>query len=1020
MRFPSVSVLCVLAGLLFSQPRAAGVPVFGDQSDYLVHTWETEDGMPENSATAFAQTADGYLWFGSFGGLVRFDGVEFTKFGVQEVPELKSDGVVNLLQDARGRLWVSTYKGLAVREGGRWRSVGPAEGWTGDYARSFTARPDGEVLITTFKGGVFASSGDRLTELPPPPGVTGEGCVGAVDEEGAWWVVRNGFVGRLEGDRWVEKVPAAEQDLHDMGCGPARGGGFWLLLGKELRLMQRGTVARRIALTELPTSFWSLSEDSRGNVWIATHDFGICRVTPEGTLLRWCEATGGADHGRAVFEDREGNLWLGTSGEGLTRLTERRFRVLNPAGSKRGAQVTSISPRAAGGVWAGTYGLGTFALQADGTSTRTEYTATRGLTYIESLLEDRTGTLWLGMMDGGLFEVKQDNPQALPDTLTGGRNPRVLLADTQGRLWVGGLQALTVLENGTWRAAAEAYGLPAGSVRQLAQEAGGAMWAALPQGVFRQDGAGQFVEVRENGAPLPGITALYGEPGGAVWLASGERGLLRWEAGKLEAVPGFPGSSVSAIIGDAAGDLWLAAGRRLVRYHRTPPQGGMFHVFNAHDGVPAAQFATSRQPACARDAAGRLWFASSKGAVIADPAALRLNERPPPVHLLRMAWREPDDSLEERSIPPAAPVTLPPGSRRLEIHYTALSFTAPEKMQFKVKLDGADRDWRDAGPRRVAEYFDLAPGDYTFRVRAANNDGVWNETGAALAFTVQPHYWQTVWFRTGGVLLLLAAGGGFVWWLLRFRHARMEEKLALQQQRGELAHLGRVASLSELSGSLAHELNQPLAAILSNAQAAQRFLDQEPPDLAEVRDILTDIVAEDRRAGEVIRRMRGMLKKGETVLEPLALPALAEEIIGMIHSDLVARNVEVETEFAAALPPVHGDRIQLQQVILNLLINACDAMADTPVPGRRLRVATTVEQGRVVLTVHDRGHGLTAGAEEKIFEPFYTTKSGGLGMGLAICRSIVTAHGGRLTAQNHPDGGALLRMELPPHQAAPP
>jgi len=269
------------------------------------------------------------------------------------------------------------------------------------------------------------------------------------------------------------------------------------------------------------------------------------------------------------------------------------------------------------------------------------------------------------------------------------------------------------------------------------------------------------------------------------------------------------------------------------------------------------------------------------------------------------------------------------------------------------------------------------------------------------------------------VLTLLALGGGLAWWLMRFRHARMEEKLALQQQRGELAHLGRVASMSELSGSLAHELNQPLTAILSNAQAAQRFMAEDPPDLAEVRDILTDIVQEDRRAGEVIRRMRGMLKKGETVLEVLQLDALAEEVLAMIRSDIVARNVSVTTELQPGLPPVHGDRIQFQQVILNLIVNACDAMTDTPDADRVLTVTASAAEGVVALTVRDRGHGLEAGAEERIFAPFYTTKTGGLGMGLAICRSILTAHAGRLAAHNHPDGGAVLRMELPAYTEKP-
>ena len=159
-------------------------------------------------------------------------------------------------------------------------------------------------------------------------------------------------------------------------------------------------------------------------------------------------------------------------------------------------------------------------------------------------------------------------------------------------------------------------------------------------------------------------------------------------------------------------------------------------------------------------------------------------------------------------------ISFPPGSRRLEISYAALSYAAPEKVRYQVSLSSRGRTaWQDAAGRRTAVYYDLPAGDYTFRVRASNNHGLWNEAGTALAFTVRPFYWQTLWFRTAGVLTLLALGGGLAWWLMRFRHARMEEKLAIQQQRGELAHLGRVASMSELSGSLAHELNQPLTAI---------------------------------------------------------------------------------------------------------------------------------------------------------------------------------------------------------------
>jgi two-component system, LuxR family, sensor kinase FixL len=242
---------------------------------------------------------------------------------------------------------------------------------------------------------------------------------------------------------------------------------------------------------------------------------------------------------------------------------------------------------------------------------------------------------------------------------------------------------------------------------------------------------------------------------------------------------------------------------------------------------------------------------------------------------------------------------------------------------------------------------------------------------------------------------------------------RRKVELETARQRDDLAHLSRVAMLGELSGSLAHELNQPLTAILSNAQAAQRFLAQSPPRVDKLAEILADIVKSDHRAGAVIQRLRSMLRKEETQRLPLDLNDVVEESLRLMRSDLLSRQVEVGTELAATLPAVNGDRNQLQQVLLNLVINGCDAM-DGQAAERRLRVRTqTTVKGNVEICVVDRGAGIPAANLEQIFEPFVTTKATGMGLGLAICRSIIEAHGGRLWATNNPDCGATLHCELP-------
>ena len=244
--------------------------------------------------------------------------------------------------------------------------------------------------------------------------------------------------------------------------------------------------------------------------------------------------------------------------------------------------------------------------------------------------------------------------------------------------------------------------------------------------------------------------------------------------------------------------------------------------------------------------------------------------------------------------------------------------------------------------------------------------------------------------------------------------ARKQAEQEVQERRAELTHLSRVAMLGELSGSLAHELNQPLTAILSNAQAAQRFLARPQINRAELEEILGDIVDADRHAGEVIRSLRLLLKKGEVQRQPLDANQVVREVLDLMRSDLLNHQVAAETELAPDLPTVRADRVQLQQVLLNLVMNACDAMAGSDSAGRLLCVSTRWIVGEGVrVSVRDHGHGIPADSLGRVFEPFFTTKPHGLGLGLAVCRSILLAHDGVLSAENHPGGGAVFYFTFP-------
>jgi two-component system, LuxR family, sensor kinase FixL len=242
---------------------------------------------------------------------------------------------------------------------------------------------------------------------------------------------------------------------------------------------------------------------------------------------------------------------------------------------------------------------------------------------------------------------------------------------------------------------------------------------------------------------------------------------------------------------------------------------------------------------------------------------------------------------------------------------------------------------------------------------------------------------------------------------------RKAAELQAARDRAELRHMTRVSMLGQLSAYIAHELNQPLAAILGNAEAAQAMLERDEVDLVELRAICDDIVSEDHRASRIIQRLRDLFRRGDSKLEPLALNAIVGETLDLIHKELLSRNVMVATELASTLPVIEGDKVQLQQVLLNLIMNAADAMRDTALELRKLAIRTEMTVANVQLYVVDHGLGISEDDLKRVFDPFWTTKSGGMGIGLAICKSIVEAHRGTIVAANGEDGGASFCVTFP-------
>ena len=548
-------------------------------------------------------------------------------------------------------------------------------------------------------------------------------------------------------------------------------------------------------------------------------------------------------------------------------------------------------------------------------------------------------------------------------------------------------------------------------------------------------------------------------------------------------------------------------------------------VFDNSDGVRSVGVYGSIGPHVAKSPDGKIWFVQGDGVSVIDPRHLPFNKLPPPVYIEQIiANRKTYDSDATGNVP------LPPLIRDLQIDYTALSLVAPEKVRFRYKLEGWDRDWQDAGTRRQAFYTNLPPRNYRFRVMACNNSGVWNEAGAFLDFSIAPAYYQTTWFRASCVAAFLAIAygayrvrvgqlraqeekfreaiesipamafgslpdgyrtfvnkgwveytgmtvaqslgsgwhevihpedlkrvlgeweaalasgkpmyyearyrraedGQYRWFMVRVvpqrnkrgeivkwfgtltdiedRKRAEQEREKLRQLEAELAHVNRVSTLGEMAASLAHEIKQPIAATITSANTCMEWLAHEPPNLDRARAAAARIDKYGNRAAEIIDRIRSFYKKSPPQRELVDVNGIIEEILTLLKCEANRYSVAMRTELAADLPKIMADRVQLQQVFMNLMLNAIEAMKDS---GGELTVKSQLQDGQLQFSVSDTGVGLPKEKIDQIFSAFFTTKPQGSGMGLSISRSIVESHGGRLWATANDGRGATFHFTLP-------
>jgi ligand-binding sensor domain-containing protein/signal transduction histidine kinase len=778
-------------------------------SPFIINSWNVENGLPDNEAISILQARDGYLWIGTLHGLVRFDGSEFTTFNEMNTPGLKNDRVVFLYEDHETNLWIGTQTaGLAVIQNGK---------------------------ITDFE--TETASAGPITSAQE-------------DSSGIFFYSRSGTMryqnGKMNFLRNIYSQQSMLLTAHLLA--PSRDGGYWELWnGIQKRNGQN--IEKNFGPTPWGNTFITATyEDEKGNLIVGTLGEGIFWFDADGHHRQITQADGlSSDFVLSLCLDDEGNLWVGTDGAGLNRIKKKIFT--SPENFHPWA-VQSIAQDAAGGLWAA-FGASGASYWRSNISRDYQLGETR---QAWEILVDHQNRIWAGSQAEGLFLFGPNRfSPVLPARVQGLKEIFALFESRDGTLWVGSHDGLGHWDGQQWKLLTTHDGLSENSIRAIAEDSNSNLWIGTENSGLDYFDGNKVVSTQTTTNGLPGndISCLYADNDGVLWVGTAGHGLARFENGKWESFStanGLVSDSIGYIIGDNQGYLWIGSNRGLMRIQKNAlaQSGGtnsfFCRVYGQNDGLPTRECSSGSEPAAIQTHDGKLLFPTSAGLVSIDPATIKTNLSAPQV-LIESARI---GSIEQNTNPLnsawSQTIIVPPGAEQLEIHYTALNFTAPEEVRFKYRLEGHESEWVDAGDFRVARFTALLPGHYRFHVIACNEDGTWNQTGAYLNVEVLPQFWQTPVFQLAVVLFAAVIIIGIVRYISTQKLQREVQALkhqeALERERGRIArdlhdqigaNLTQVALLGELAEAdknLPEEIESHSKQISQTARETTRSLDE--------------------------------------------------------------------------------------------------------------------------------------------------------------------------------------------------
>ena len=776
-----------------------------DVVQYNCRTWSRQNGLPVTGVNAITQTKDGYLWLGTSAGLVRFDGVEFKRFDLAGVPQLRNSIVTSLASAREGGLWVGLEHSAFGFHDGRSFSFSGKEAWgkLDMNVRSIMESKEGTLWLAAerqasrlIRGGdyeeVLGSSAEAVINI----------LCGYQDSRGRIWfgTDRKG-VYYWQGGK-ITKLPDASLDAAIVfSMAEDQYGQIWIGTGTGLYCYN--STLQRKEIPPLIEEVLALLVDRDGVLWIGTTGRGLARYR-EGTYTFFRKTDGLADdHVKALAEDKEGSLWIGTR-DGLSQLTDVKFPTQPAAEDPSVKDGLAVCASRKGGLWVGSSAGVTY---FDGKPKT--YSTEAGLPnpYVKRVFEASNGDLYL-VSGGKDLVVFSGNRAVVTHSAT---NMVVGMADDA--------QGVVVSVGGSLYRAGTNYFRPYEFnngetpplywVLNLCHGRDGAIWVASVNGICRvKDGAFQQW-TPEQGLSERRVDWICEDSDGVVW-AGMMSGIARLKDNQIRCINrdnGLFDNNIYAIVPDKSGNLWVDSGRGIFRVSRQGmndfADGKTDHVecvlYDDPDSVKTSDKTVQEHSACVT-LDGRIWFPNSKGVVMIDPANVPINQIVPDVHIDHVRANRSEVGRSERTV-------IPPGRGELEFQFSAPSFIAPQKVRFRYRLEGYDKDWVETGDRRLALYTNLKPGRYTFRVVAANADGIWNTTGDSVKIQLLPRFYQAASFRLlCGALVAATLAGGYGW---RVRRLTRQQR-ALQEAHDLLERRvkERTADLAEANASLKNEIEE--------------------------------------------------------------------------------------------------------------------------------------------------------------------------------------------------------------------